>query len=59
MSDIVKNNSNIPVFNLNNNEEALELLRKIIKENDTILIKASHAMNFEEINNDIKKYIKK
>ncbi len=40
-----KNNSH----HFNNNDEAITFLKNTIKENDIILIKASHAMNFTEI----------
>ena len=41
------NTSNIYV--LNNNEEVINLIKKIKQEGDCILIKASHGMNFKKI----------
>lgn len=37
------------VYECNNNKEAIEILNKIIKEKDLVLLKASNAMNFGEI----------
>lgn len=36
-------------YHFNNIEEAIIHIKKIIKDNDTILVKASHSMNFKEI----------
>jgi len=41
------------VFKCKNNEEGIELIKKILKKEDTILFKASNRMNFEEIINKI------
>ena len=42
------------VYSLNTNEECIEKLQEIIKEQDCILLKASNAMNFGEISNYLK-----
>lgn len=42
------------VYSFDNNQEAINYLKNIIKENDTILVKASHSMNFIEIVNNLK-----
>lgn len=44
-------------YHFNNNVEVINKLEKIIKENDTLLIKSSFGMNFIEIYNGIKKNI--
>ena len=36
-------------FHFNTNEEAINFLKKFLEINDIVLVKASHAMNFEEI----------
>ena len=48
------NNENIEVYSFESNKEAIDLLKQIIKENDVILVKASHGMHFEEIVEAIK-----
>lgn len=51
----VKNkDEKVRVYSFENNIEAIELLKKDIKENDIILIKASNGMHFEEIVEGIK-----
>ena len=51
----VKNKTEkIQVYSFENNEDASKLLKEIMKENDVILVKASHGMHFEEIVNAIK-----
>ena len=40
---------NVDVHEFNNNKDAINYLKTIIKENDVILVKASHGMNFTEI----------
>lgn len=45
------------IYTLNNNAEAIELLKNIIKPNDTILFKASNGLNFKEIIDEVIKYI--
>ncbi|MBE6157062.1 MAG: UDP-N-acetylmuramoyl-tripeptide--D-alanyl-D-alanine ligase [Firmicutes bacterium] len=42
------------IFSFDNNEEGINKLKNIIKENDAILIKASNGMNFIEIYNGLK-----
>ena len=42
------------VYSFDNNIEATNLLKDIMKENDSILIKASNGMHFEEIVDVIK-----
>ncbi len=41
--------TNITNNNFNNNLEAINYLKKVIRENDVILVKASNAMRFNEI----------
>ena len=36
-------------FHFNTNEEAIKFLKNFLETNDIVLVKASHAMNFEEI----------
>ena len=43
------------IFEFNNNEEGIEKIKEIIRQNDIILIKASNGMNFKEIVEAIKK----
>ena len=43
------------IFEFNNNEEAIEKIKEIMKENDIILVKASNGMNFKEIVEEIGK----
>ncbi len=45
------------VYAFNNNDEAIELLKNIIKSNDTILFKASNGLKFKEIIAAIINYI--
>ena len=45
---------NIEVYSFDNNENASNLLKELMKENDVILVKASHGMHFEEIVESIK-----
>lgn len=45
------------VYSFNNNEEAIDFLKKLIKDNDTLLLKASNSLNFKEIVENIKCYI--
>lgn len=42
------------MFSCETNDEAIKILKNIIKENDYILIKASNSMKFNEITNSIK-----
>ena len=50
--NITKDKMNSNYFNTN--EEAIKYLKNIIKENDTILVKASHGMKFIEIVDSLK-----
>ena len=51
----VKNaNHEIEVHSFNNNTDASNLLKKLMNENDVILVKASNGMHFEEIVEAIK-----
>lgn len=43
-------------YHFNTNEDAINKLKEIIKEKDTILVKASHSMNFKEIVNYLLSY---
>lgn len=55
ISDTVKNKSkNIDVYSFDENQDASNLLKQIMKENDIILVKASNGMHFEEIVESIK-----
>jgi len=55
IANTVKNKAeNIEVYSFENNVDASNLLKKLMKENDVILIKASHGMHFEEIVDSIK-----
>jgi len=45
------------LYDYNNNLEAINKLKDILKENDTLLIKASNGMNFIEIYNNIKEML--
>ena len=47
------------VYSFNTNKEAIELLKKIIMPNDTILLKASNSLNFKEILIELESYINK
>lgn len=55
--ELNKNNYN-NIFSFDNNKEALNKLKKIINDGDTILFKASNSMNFFDLCNDIKDYLK-
>ena len=46
-----KNNS----YHFTNIDDAIKLLKSILKENDTILVKASHFNNFIKIVDELKK----
>ena len=55
IANTVKNKTeNIEVYSFDNNVDASNLLKKLMKERDVILIKASHGMHFEEIVEAIK-----
>jgi len=55
IANTVKNKTEkITVYSFENNQDACDLLKEQIKENDVVLIKASHAMHFEEIVESIK-----
>ena len=43
----------VDVHEFDNNKDAIKYLKSIIKENDVILVKASHGMNFTEIVDNI------
>jgi len=50
IANTVKNKANkVDVYSFDNNEDASKLLKQLTKENDVILVKASHGMHFEEI----------
>ena len=50
VSNTVKTkNQNIQVFSFSNNIQAIELLKKLLKEKDAVLVKASNGMHFKEI----------
>lgn len=51
---VKEKNKEIEVYSFNNNLEASQLLKELMKENDVILIKASNGMHFEEIVEAIK-----
>ncbi|MFR8104462.1 MAG: UDP-N-acetylmuramoyl-tripeptide--D-alanyl-D-alanine ligase [Clostridia bacterium] len=42
------------IYVCKNNQEAIQILRKIMEPNDVVLVKASHAMHFTEIVKEIK-----
>ena len=46
------------IYILKSNSEAIQLLKDVIKENDTILLKASNSLNFKEILDAIVLYLK-
>ena len=50
--EVTKDKINSNYFN--NNDDAINYLKNTVKENDTILIKASHGMKFIEIVNSLK-----
>ena len=55
IAELVKDKSKkIEVYSYDNNIDASNLLREIMKENDIILVKASNGMHFEEIVESIK-----
>lgn len=45
------------VFSFENNNDATELLKRLIKDNDTILLKASNGLHFKEIVDNLVSYI--
>lgn len=47
-------NRTMKIYKCNTNEEAIKLANKEIKEGDIVLVKASHALHFEEIVEGIK-----
>ena len=50
LSNYIHENANIDTkYHCNNNDEAVLLLKKIVKNDDIILFKASNSMNFIEI----------
>ncbi len=51
---IVKENSNIDTYSLSDIDEALSLLLCLLNDNDTILLKASHKMNFKTLTKNLK-----
>jgi len=55
IASTVKNSTeNIEVYSFDNNVDASNLLKQLMKENDAVLVKASHGMHFEEIVDSIK-----
>ena len=46
--------TNIEKYHFNNNDDAIDYLKSIVKENDNILVKASNGMKFIEIVNALK-----
>ena len=55
IADTVKDKSeNIEVYSFDENQDASNLLKQIMEENDVILVKASNGMHFEEIVESIK-----
>ena len=55
IANTVKNKEeNIQIYSFDNNEDASNLLKGLLKENDVVLVKASHGMHFEEIVDSIK-----
>ena len=55
IANIAKKELKDRVFSFDNNKEAIDEIKKMIKPNDTILIKASNGMKFIEIVNELKK----
>ena len=53
-SKYINDNSNIENIHFSTNEEAIKYLKEIIKEGDSILLKASNSLNFIEIVNALK-----
>ena len=45
--------ANSKIYNCKNNKEAVNIIKKISGSGDAILLKASNAMNFQEIFNSI------
>ena len=55
IADVAKDKcENIETYSFDNNIDASNLLKQIMKENDVILVKASNGMHFEEIVESIK-----
>ncbi len=55
VTNTVKNSTeNIEVYSFDNNIDAINLLRELMKENDVVLVKASLGMNFKEIVDSIR-----
>ena len=52
-------NPELPVVYLPTLEELLEKLPELVEEKDTILVKASHFMNFEQVVEKLQKYEEK
>ena len=50
----VAKNKKIEIYEFESNQDAISKLKKIIKKEDTILVKASNSMNFKEIVNAFK-----
>ena len=53
-SKYINDNSNTNNVHFSNNKDAINYLKEIIKEGDTILLKASNSLNFIEIVNALK-----
>lgn len=51
---VLKSKKDIVVYSFESNKDAISLLKEKMQENDVILVKASHAMHFEEIVDSIK-----
>ena len=51
---IVKSRSNIDTYTLSDIDEALNLLLLLLKEEDTVLLKASNKMNFKTLTKNLK-----
>lgn len=49
-----ESDKNIEEYHFGNNQEALKKLMLLMQENDTILVKASNSMHFEEITDKLK-----
>lgn len=58
IAKIVEQNSDIKVYSFKNIDDIGYFLNIIILDYDTILIKASHSMNFEKIKEKIKKMVR-
>ena len=54
IGSVAKKELNDKVFSFNNNKDAINKIKEIIKPNDTIFIKASNGMKFSEIVNELK-----